>query len=99
MPLGGEWKTGPRVQKERSLVAIGLHLPADPAVPFAGVQRPARSSASFASDVSVVQTERRDYVPGWLWRRPRCSCSPSARSSSAPSLPTSRALSPTNLVT
>jgi hypothetical protein len=67
VPLAGEWKTSLRLQRGRALVALPLHLPADAAVPTAGVTRPRHFSAQFVPDVKVMQTERRDYVPGWLW--------------------------------
>jgi hypothetical protein len=65
--LYGDWKTSLRLQKGRALLAIPLHLPRDAAVPTPGVTRPASFSATFGPDVKVMQTERRDYVPGWLW--------------------------------
>jgi hypothetical protein len=67
VPLDGDWKTSLRLQQGRALLAIPLHLPREPAVPTPGVTRPERFSATFGPDVKVMQTERRDYVPGWLW--------------------------------
>jgi hypothetical protein len=67
VPVGGEWKTSVRLQQGRTLAALALHLPRDPAVPTAGVQRPARFTAPLVPDVAVMQTERRDYVPAWVW--------------------------------
>jgi hypothetical protein len=67
VPLHGDWKTGLRLQQGRTLVALPLYLPREPEIPTPGVTRPERFGATFASDVSVMQTERRDYVPGWLW--------------------------------
>ena len=67
VPLGGAWKTSLRFHDGRTLAALPLHLPADAAVPFPGVRRPREFTASFVPDVEVMQTERRDYVPGWLW--------------------------------
>ena len=67
VPLHGDWKTGLRLQQGRTLVALPLHLPREPEIPTPGVTRPERFSATFGSDVSVMQTERRDYAPGWLW--------------------------------
>jgi hypothetical protein len=67
VPVGGAWKTSLRLQRGRTLAAVALHLPRDPAVPTAGVRRPARFTATLVPDVAVMQTERRDYVPGWLW--------------------------------
>jgi hypothetical protein len=65
--LHGDWKTSLRLQNGRALLAIPLHLPRDPAIPTPGVTRPAQFGATFGPDVKVMQTERRDYVPGWLW--------------------------------
>ncbi len=67
VPLYGDWKTSLRLQQGRALLAIPLHLPREPSVPTPGITRPERFSASFGPDVEVMQTERRDYVPGWLW--------------------------------
>jgi hypothetical protein len=67
VPLYGGWKTSLRLQQGRALLAVPLHLPREPSVPTPGVTRPERFSASFGPDVKVMQTERRDYVPGWLW--------------------------------
>ena len=67
VPLYGDWKTSLRLQQGRALLAVPLHLPREPSVPTPGVTRPERFSANFGPDVEVMQTERRDYVPGWLW--------------------------------
>ncbi len=67
VPLHGTWKTSLRLQDGRTMVAVPLSLPREPSIPTPGVVRPERFSASFVPDVQVMQTERRDYVPGWLW--------------------------------
>jgi hypothetical protein len=67
VPLYGDYKTNVRVQSGRSFVSLPLHLPREPSIPTPGVVRPAHFTATFVSDVAVMQTERRDYVPGWLW--------------------------------
>jgi hypothetical protein len=67
VPVSGAWKSALRIQSGRVLSSIALYLPRDEAIPSAGVRRPKRFTAAFASDHSVMQTERRDYVPGWLW--------------------------------
>ena len=67
VPLHGDWKAGLRLQQGRTLVALPLYLPREPEIPTPGVTRPERFTATFGSDVSVMQTERRDYAPGWLW--------------------------------
>jgi hypothetical protein len=67
VPLYGDYKTNVRVQSGRSFVSLPLHLPREPSIPTPGVVRPEHFSATFVSDVAAMQTERRDYVPGWLW--------------------------------
>jgi hypothetical protein len=67
VPLYGDYKTNLRLQSGRSFVSLPLHLPREPSVPTPGVVRPAHFTATFISDVAAMQTERRDYVPGWLW--------------------------------
>ena len=67
LPIAGDWKTMLRLQKGRALVSVPLHLPREPSIPTPGLTRPDSFSATFVPDVEVMQTERRDYVPGWLW--------------------------------
>jgi hypothetical protein len=67
IPRHGTWKAALRLHSGRALVSVPLHLPRDPAIPTAGVLRPARFEAAFVPDVRVMQVERRDFVPGWLW--------------------------------
>jgi hypothetical protein len=67
IPLYGDYKTNLRLQSGRAFVALPLHLPREPSIPTPGVVRPAHFTAPFVSDVAAMQTERRDYVPGWLW--------------------------------
>ncbi|HEX5926911.1 MAG TPA: hypothetical protein VFY45_24005 [Baekduia sp.] len=67
VPLYGDYKTNLRLQSGRAFVSLPLHLPREPSIPTPGVVRPAHFSATFISDVAAMQTERKDYVPGWLW--------------------------------
>ena len=67
VPLHGTFKTMLRLQSGRAMVALPLHLPREPSIPTPGVTRPAHFSAPVVPDAEVMQTERRDYVPGWLW--------------------------------
>ena len=67
VPLYGDYKTNLRLQSGRAFVSLPLHLPREPSIPTPGVVRPAHFTATFISDVAAMQTERRDYVPGWLW--------------------------------
>jgi hypothetical protein len=67
VPLYGTFKTNIRIQSGRALIALPLHLPREPSIPTPGVTRPDRFTATMLSDGKVMQTERKDYVPGWLW--------------------------------
>jgi hypothetical protein len=67
VPLYGDYKTNLRLQSGRAFVSLPLHLPREPSIPTPGVVRPAHFTATFVSDVTAMQTERKDYVPGWLW--------------------------------
>jgi hypothetical protein len=67
VPLYGDYKTNLRLQSGRAFVSLPLHLPREPSIPTPGVVRPAHFTATFISDVAAMQTERKDYVPGWLW--------------------------------
>jgi hypothetical protein len=74
IPVGGDWKAMIRLQRGRDLAAIPVALPADPAIPTTGSAGgaravPARAHAvrAFQPDRAVLQRERRQDVPGWLW--------------------------------
>lgn len=67
VPLHGAWKTAIRMNAGRAMLSLPLYLPREPAIPTPGVTRPEQFTASFISDHEVMQTERKDYVPGWLW--------------------------------
>ncbi|HET6507240.1 MAG TPA: hypothetical protein VFG42_10655 [Baekduia sp.] len=67
VPLYGTFKTNIRVQSGRALIALPLHLPREPSIPTPGVTRPDHFTATMLADSKVMQTERKDYVPGWLW--------------------------------
>lgn len=67
VPLYGTWKSAMRMNSGRAMLSLPLHLPREPSIPTPGVTRPERFTATFMTDHEVMQTERRDYVPGWLW--------------------------------
>jgi hypothetical protein len=67
VPLSGDYKTNIRLQSGRAFLALPLHLPREPSIPTPGLDRPDHFTAAFISDHEAMQTERRDYVPGWLW--------------------------------
>jgi hypothetical protein len=67
IPVTGTWKAMIRFQRGRDLAAIPLAMPADPAIPVAGVPALASTTRSFQLDQQVLQRERKQDVPGWLW--------------------------------
>jgi hypothetical protein len=55
------------MQQGRIRGDVPVYLPADPAIPVAGI--PARSTVTRAviSDTTLMQRERKRNVAGWLW--------------------------------
>jgi hypothetical protein len=67
MPVGGTWKTLLRLHRGSTLAAVPVFLPEDRAIPAAGVSASPRFERTFVADSRVLQRERKDDVPGWLW--------------------------------
>jgi hypothetical protein len=67
IPVFGNWKAMIRLQRGRVLAAIPLSLPADPAIPVGAVHAVPISTRAFQPDRHVLQRERKQNVPGWLW--------------------------------
>jgi hypothetical protein len=67
IPVDGTWKAMIRFQRGSDLAAIPLALPADTAIPVPAVPALASSTRAFQRDQHVLQRERRQDVPGWLW--------------------------------
>jgi hypothetical protein len=59
VPLHGSWKTLIRLHRGRSLIAVPLYLPDDPAIPAQGVSAPASFTRSFVPDHRVLQREQK----------------------------------------
>src|SRR3954449_9800875 len=67
-PVYGDWKTVLRVQKGRTIMAAPIYMPADAAIPGAQeVPATARFTRPFVADHELLQRERKDDIPGWLW--------------------------------
>jgi len=66
IPAGGDWKVHLRLQAGRGVLGVPVRLPADPAIPAPGIA-PADVERVFVPDRTLLQRERRDDVPGWLW--------------------------------
>ena len=67
IPVWGEWKTLLRVQDGRTLTAVPIWAPADPAIPVAEIPAQAVSTKPFVLEVSILQRERDPSVPAWLF--------------------------------
>jgi hypothetical protein len=67
IPVGGSWKTMIRFQRGRDLASIPVALPADSAIPVPEVPARAAATRAFQPDRHVLQRERRQDVPSWLW--------------------------------
>ena len=67
LPLSGRWKTMLRIHKGRSLLAAGLYLRADPAIPFKGLRAANGSTQTMVYDQNFLQLERKPNTPVYLW--------------------------------
>jgi hypothetical protein len=67
LPLTGTWKSLIRIQQGRVRGDVPVYLPADPAIPAAGVPAKLQVTRAFVSDTRLMQRERKRDVPGWLW--------------------------------
>jgi hypothetical protein len=67
IPIGGGWKAMIRMNRGRDLAAIPVAMPADAAIPVPAVPALASATRAFQPDRHVLQRERRQDVPGWLW--------------------------------
>jgi hypothetical protein len=67
MPLHGEWKTLVRLHAGTHLTAVPVYMPEDPAIPAPAIPAPARFERSFMAEIDLLQRERKDDVPAWLW--------------------------------
>ena len=67
MPLSGEWKTLVRMQDGRSISAVPIYLPDDPAIGARRLPAAERSTRPVQDERRVLQRELKKGVPGWLW--------------------------------
>jgi hypothetical protein len=66
-PAYGDWKSMLRVQNGRTIMGVPVYMPEDRAIPVAGVPAVDHVTRSFVADRKLMQRERRDDIPGWLW--------------------------------
>jgi hypothetical protein len=67
LPTTGTWKTMVRVHKGRELSLVPVYLPEDPAIPAEEVPAEPRFERALQEDKQVLQREKKDDVPAWLW--------------------------------
>ena len=67
IPVGGDWKSMIRLNRGRDLAAIPVAMPADAAIPVGAVPARATATRAFQHDQHVLQRERRQDAPAWLW--------------------------------
>jgi len=67
VPVDGSWKSMVRLHSAlHTMVAAPVHLPEDPAIP-APAYEPESGPRAFVAEHEILQRERVDDVPGWLW--------------------------------
>jgi hypothetical protein len=66
-PAYGDWKTILRVQQGRTIMGAPIYMPLDAAIPAKEVPASASFTRAFVPDRMLLQRERKDDVPAWLW--------------------------------
>ena len=67
VPLSGEWKAMVRLQDGRRLMSAPIFLPADAAIPVPDVPARPQVTRALLPDQQVLQRERKQDAPLWLW--------------------------------
>ena len=67
VPVYGDWKTTLRVQRDREVIAIPIFMPRDTAIPAPEIPAKPQFTRTFIDDKKLLQREKKDDVPGWLW--------------------------------
>ncbi|MBE2316126.1 hypothetical protein DVA67_009070 [Solirubrobacter sp. CPCC 204708] len=67
IPLDGDWKTMIRLHSGRTLSALPVYLPADPAIPVHEIPVRPEITRDFGPEQQLLQRERKTDVAGWLW--------------------------------
>jgi hypothetical protein len=67
VPVWGSWKTLLRVQDGYTMTAVPIYEPADDAIPAAEVPALASSTRPFVQEVTILQRERDQNAPLWLF--------------------------------
>ena len=67
IPVYGDWKTTLRVQRGHEVIAVPVYMPRDTAIPAPEVPAKPSFTRSFQDDKELLQREKKDDIPGWLW--------------------------------
>jgi hypothetical protein len=67
IPVWGSWKTLLRVQDGYTMTAVPIYEPADDAIPAPEVPALASSARPFVQEVTILQRERDQNAPLWLF--------------------------------
>ena len=67
VPVWGSWKTLLRVQDGYTMTAVPIYEPADDAIPAPEVPALASSTRPFVQEITILQRERDQNAPGWLF--------------------------------
>ncbi|OBH31898.1 hypothetical protein A5692_16165 [Mycobacterium sp. E342] len=67
VPVWGSWKTLLRVQDGYTMTAVPIWEPADDAIPAPEVPALASFNRPFVQEVTILQRERDQSAPGWLF--------------------------------
>jgi hypothetical protein len=67
VPVWGSWKTLLRVQDGYTMTAVPIYEPADDAIPAPEVPALASSDRPFVHEITILQRERDQNAPSWLF--------------------------------
>jgi len=67
VPVWGSWKTLLRVQDGVTMTAVPIYEPADDAIPAPEVPAVASSTRPFVHEITILQRERDQNAPAWLF--------------------------------
>jgi hypothetical protein len=67
VPVWGSWKTLLRLQDGYTMTAVPIWEPADDAIPAPEVPALASSNRPFVHEITILQRERDQNAPGWLF--------------------------------
>jgi hypothetical protein len=67
VPVWGSWKTLLRVQDGYTMTAVPIYEPADDAIPAPEVPALASIDRPFVHEITILQRERDQNAPGWLF--------------------------------